>query len=509
MISLGGVWRAYFGRILMPDQLADAKVADTYTPVDISRMGAVDHPGTIQEPPQQADAWSTYTLTVLLPAKPQPLAIRLSPYLSYAQLYANGRLVVVIGKAQAKKRFWERRLVNLGEVSGKLELVLQASNFDAYRSALAWNMSLGDPVLISREELLAKTHDTLIILTLLLIGIVYLILYARHRHRKTLLYAALFAIFVGINTMFSLEGVVYDLLPGLTLEFGYLLNFISLIWATVFLIYLVKDLFKEDVWPLVGRFYLVISTILTALIFALGQEQIVDLELVHRLLVQVPISVYGIYLVIVAALRCRSRCLPTMAGIVIMALTVIYDVISFEGWLPVYDMTYYGIVAFLLLLGMARLGLFARSMHDEPEQPAAAAQANVESLQQADVQPLSLPDEPQPDQIALPADERELVVCLMWLCLEIWQRVTGTGKVELAEQSGLWRAQLDGDTWRTRTLDRYLKVETLPNRPRWQVVMKTAEYVLTHTDEHPELREQLQTTITALRGHHMQRAMSA
>lgn len=92
---------------------------------------------------------------------------------------------------------------------------------------------------------------------------------------------------------------------------------------------------------------------------------------------------------------------------------------------------------------------------------------------------------------------RRLLVELLQKSLRYWEIETGLSKFDLAEQSGLWTVTLDISTRKTRTLDRYLREETLPKRPRWVVVLNTARFVLDHVNT-PGYREDLQGLIACL-----------
>ncbi len=72
------------------------------------------------------------------------------------------------------------------------------------------------------------------------------------------------------------------------------------------------------------------------------------------------------------------------------------------------------------------------------------------------------------------------LVQLMRAAVQYWMQSTGTNKGELARRSGLWKTQVDRNTVRARTLDRYLIVEKLPQNPQWQKILETARYVLKH-----------------------------
>ncbi|WP_028864274.1 ATP-binding protein [Psychromonas aquimarina] len=99
--------------------------------------------------------------------------------------------------------------------------------------------------------------------------------------------------------------------------------------------------------------------------------------------------------------------------------------------------------------------------------------------------------------------KREVLVDVMNRTLEYWELENSQTKFELAEQSRLWRVYLDRSTLQTRTLDKYLHLETLPKAPRWRTVLSTIEYVLANCDVHnqqrlkiEQLRSQLQKLIS-------------
>ena len=95
------------------------------------------------------------------------------------------------------------------------------------------------------------------------------------------------------------------------------------------------------------------------------------------------------------------------------------------------------------------------------------------------------------------SSDRELLVKVLQLTLEVWRELTGKGPVEFAQESKLWGAYLEKQTgqWRTRNLSQYLSPSTLPPNPRWRKVAQSGEFVLSRTPQdhprHPELSEML------------------
>lgn len=88
---------------------------------------------------------------------------------------------------------------------------------------------------------------------------------------------------------------------------------------------------------------------------------------------------------------------------------------------------------------------------------------------------------------------RELLVKAMTLTLNYWQENTGKSKFDLAEESGLWRVYLDRSSLQTRTLDKYLHVETVPKTPRWRTVLSSLDFVLARCEAQNAQRETLMT----------------
>ncbi|MFM2588896.1 response regulator [Vibrio sp. TBV020] len=96
---------------------------------------------------------------------------------------------------------------------------------------------------------------------------------------------------------------------------------------------------------------------------------------------------------------------------------------------------------------------------------------------------------------------REVLVDAMTSALSYWESVTGQTKFAFAEQSGLWRVYLDRSTLQTRTLDKYLRPETLPKTPRWRTVLSSLDYILEHCNEQSPERSHIEALRDKL--HHL------
>ncbi|MFN7783896.1 MAG: tetratricopeptide repeat protein [Lysobacterales bacterium] len=116
---------------------------------------------------------------------------------------------------------------------------------------------------------------------------------------------------------------------------------------------------------------------------------------------------------------------------------------------------------------------------------------------------LSALAEPAEDETTAPASEpqqrfRALLVQLMQLSLDLWERLTRKTRIDLAERSGVWRITIDEGRLRVRAMDRYLSLDTLPEKPRWREVLRTAYFVLAELELSGEQRQQMEALIEAV-----------
>jgi signal transduction histidine kinase/CheY-like chemotaxis protein len=90
---------------------------------------------------------------------------------------------------------------------------------------------------------------------------------------------------------------------------------------------------------------------------------------------------------------------------------------------------------------------------------------------------------------------RQQLVTLMRSALHTWEVTTQKSKIELAEESSIWAVSIDDGRLRTRTFDRYLRIEQLPKIPRWREVVRTAYFVLSNPAIEPETRISLEAEL--------------
>jgi DNA-binding response OmpR family regulator len=94
---------------------------------------------------------------------------------------------------------------------------------------------------------------------------------------------------------------------------------------------------------------------------------------------------------------------------------------------------------------------------------------------------------------------RALMVTAMTKVLLYWEVTTGRNKVRFADDSKLWSIYIDKKgTCSTKTLDKYLNMDTLPNKPKIQKVICSIYFVLNHCKLDSDARQSLENLLRDL-----------
>ena len=97
-----------------------------------------------------------------------------------------------------------------------------------------------------------------------------------------------------------------------------------------------------------------------------------------------------------------------------------------------------------------------------------------------------------------PKLKRNLLVETMQFCLSCWEKSTGKNKVDLADESKIWKVSIDDGRLRTRSLDKYLVESKLPENPRLLNIIKTCHYILSECDLSQHDRSKLNELLNSL-----------
>ena len=95
----------------------------------------------------------------------------------------------------------------------------------------------------------------------------------------------------------------------------------------------------------------------------------------------------------------------------------------------------------------------------------------------------------------------------MVYAVELWERVSGRTRIDLAEKSRVWRVTIDEGRLRVRAMERYLSLARLPRQPRWREVLRTAYFVLSECGLDAADRDALRTRAETVQASLRRRAL--
>lgn len=94
---------------------------------------------------------------------------------------------------------------------------------------------------------------------------------------------------------------------------------------------------------------------------------------------------------------------------------------------------------------------------------------------------------------------REALVEVLSLSLRLWKQTTRRDKVDFAEESKVWTASVDSNgTYRTRTLDKYLRLDSLPPNPRYGDVLDSAYFAISQCSVQTDIKKKLEDRVSEL-----------
>ncbi|NVJ59944.1 MAG: tetratricopeptide repeat protein [Gammaproteobacteria bacterium] len=118
------------------------------------------------------------------------------------------------------------------------------------------------------------------------------------------------------------------------------------------------------------------------------------------------------------------------------------------------------------------------------------------------ISPAKAQEQQVPLDALLPkASFHQLLVDLMNMSIQAWENATQSTRIELAEKSGIWRVSIDDGRLRTRSLDRYLTLKSLPKRPRWREVIRTVHFVLAECTLDSDTKQAVKQLLESVQQH--------
>lgn len=254
-ISLAGEWLFYWNQLLTP--------GDTPRDTGYTRFPGLWHNLTVNGEKLPSIGYATYGLTLILPHNAPPIGLRIPDIYSSYRLFVNDNIAAHQGNPAISKQeaspFWGRQIIMLPSNIDTVKLLLQVANFWHSKGGPHKTMVLGDITKVVRESRVDWGLDAVTTGFVLMSGFLFFGLYLFAKNDKPILYFALFCLAYSYRILGTGPYTIFTVFPEINWFLALRVEYLSLIWAVVFLFEYIRHLYPAETNNFIIRVLLGIS----------------------------------------------------------------------------------------------------------------------------------------------------------------------------------------------------------------------------------------------------------
>ncbi|SDH45282.1 sensor histidine kinase [Desulfosporosinus hippei] len=246
-IDLNGQWEFYWDRLLTSEDFMteDVPEIDSFIKVPGSWN---DSEAGIRPYPNHGVA--TYRLILTYPDSLRDPALSIKTVSAAYKLYANGQLIVEVGKVAEKLSDYEgdyrQLIVGLPNNTSELELIIQVANLNYSRGGLRDSLVFGSKQVLDQQKFVLFATQLIVIGSVFGFGIYYFLLFLLHRKNKTALLFSLLCLTTALRALVWGETPLMILFPKLRIQDGILIEYITKYSLLPLIILFVISLYPMD-----------------------------------------------------------------------------------------------------------------------------------------------------------------------------------------------------------------------------------------------------------------------
>ena len=347
-INLNGEWEFYWKQFLLSDQIDIKQSSPIYIKVPSNWQEKVINGSTLS-----GDGYATYRLTINLNPNDNDLkALRIPTIYTAYQMWINGEPVAAKGIIGTSRQSMiphnAPNLVFIQPKNGKIELVIEVSNFYHIKGGLRKKIYLGNPSQIVASHMNALNLQMVLFGSMLVIGIYYLVHYLYRPKDKSSLYFSLFCLFMGIRLLFIGQSAIFNLFPDFSWSIAKRLDY-SILYSgiPIFGLFL-HSLYGQYISNRVLHILIGLSTFLLILtLFSPTKIYLSTLPFYQTMAFLG--TIYYLFVLYKATLAKKAiSYIPALAGLVLL-VTIFNDLLNYNHVINTYDGLFpIGLLVFIL-----------------------------------------------------------------------------------------------------------------------------------------------------------------
>lgn len=350
-VALNGKWAFYWNQLLDPDDLKQGTLPAVSAYVDMPEYWTNYSLNGRKLP---ADGYATYRLTISGLDSEEPIALKLrNIYSSYA-LWVNDTLAASAGKPESTH---EASIPKYGpsvvvpvkpDSDGRLTLLVQVANYTYPKGGINNAIELGDAKQLQQEKSVELVRDSLVIGSLLVIGVYHIILYVLRRNDVTPLYFGLFCMCIAVRTMLVGSRFILEIFPAFSWVWFAKVSYLTIYVGELFLISYIYHLFPQflsrKVWRLTQFF-----TISLTLLVLTTDIRVYDYSLIPFQIYSIGLVLYAVYASIRLARQRQEGAVLLIVGFSLIFLTAVNDTLNRKGVFTTPALLQFGVLGFVFL----------------------------------------------------------------------------------------------------------------------------------------------------------------
>ncbi|WP_428771237.1 methyl-accepting chemotaxis protein [Treponema sp. HNW] len=232
-----------------------------------------------------------------------------------------------------------------------MDIVIHAANFDYVRAGLYNSVKLGKMQVLASHILTSAIGESLLIGFALALGIYHLILFLFRIKEKSLLVFSLFVFLVAAR-MLSTGTLIGSELFGFSWVLNLRIEYVTFALIIVPILMYLRCLYKEEVNKIVMMIFIAESALFALLSLFTPPAFFTSLLLYHQI-VSLLAALYLIFVLILLTRRKRNGYGFILAGIFILILSGVADVLAAMLVIPLISLVPFGLTVFLIIQSMA------------------------------------------------------------------------------------------------------------------------------------------------------------
>lgn len=346
MIKLNGEWEFYWKQLLHP---TDFKENGTRGSVEFLKVPSFWNDN---KELQTGKGYATYRVVLQLHGRDNGKLLSL--YMPFGvesayKVWINGEVAASAGRVGKSKTDMVAKYlpqVVTFPAKEKTEIIIQVSNYIQRTGGLWGEVRLGYTGDVTSFWNKRLAEELFVAGSIIIMGIYHLGLYLNRRKDKSPLYFGGFCLLIGVRSLFLGEVFINHRFPDLNFEVYKKIEYLGqYIGPALFILY-VQSLFPKEIHKRVVQFSTVFYLIVGAVVL-LTPSSIFTYTLLATHVVLLVLAPYIVYVFVIAAVRRREGALFCCILFLIMALTVVNDILHYNSIITTFDMAKFGLFIFI------------------------------------------------------------------------------------------------------------------------------------------------------------------